>query len=346
MVATFKRYVIGFVERIFPATCELCGGKKMRHLLHSPYSALAVACLIWGMSAPITKLALTEIGPASLILARSTIAAIILFPFILRYKHNFTVKEQLYIGMSSCFAIFLHILLIYLALPLVPSINAPIINAISPFVLLLFARFLFHETVAKRKYVGIGLGLVGVACITVLPILVKGQGDILGAVSGVGQILGLPSQATSGSAWLGNGLLVAGVVLGAIGTLCIKPIKHIPGHVIAFWQFALVACFALPLSLQENMSFLNLHMGKFALFGIVYNAIFSSVIAYTLHNSSIQKVHAADLGLFSYLAPISALLLGIPLLHEYPNLWFIIGSVLVLAGVWVAEHKIRHHVHA
>jgi len=44
-------------------------------------------------------------------------------------------------------------------------------------------------------------------------------------------------------------------------------------------------------------------------------------------------------GLLSYLSPIGALFLAVPLLGEWPDIWFVVGTALVLYGVWLAERK-------
>lgn len=322
---------------------------KEANRLHNPYVALVVAYLIWGVVAPISKLTLGEIGPFTLLLFRSVITALILLPFIVRHRMSFTLHEQSFIAISAVFEIFLHITLIYIALPLIPSINLPIISSISPFIFVILARIFLREKVGMNKYYGMAFGLFGVICITILPALFPRSGDVLGLSSDALaslRLLGLqnahlsPAQIT----WLGNGLLVLGVVVGSVGPLFIKPIRHIPGQLITFWQFALVACITLPFALLESPDLFIPHITMNGVLGVLYISVLSSVVAYSLFNSSLQKTKAADIGLLSYISPLSALLVGIPLLHEYPDLWFIIGAALVLFGVWIAERKTRRGI--
>lgn len=315
--------------------------------LKNPYIALAVAYLIWGATAPISKLTLTEVGPFSLLLIRTVIASLILLPFALKQKITFTFHEQTFIALSAFLSVFLHILLFYIALPLVPSINAPIIGAISPFLFVVMARMFLGEHASPRKYYGMFFGLAGVFCITVLPFLLPQSDDVLGVSTtflASLRALGLAEADLSGAQlrWLGNCLLLLGVFVGAAGPLFLKSLRHFPSVVIAFWQFALVACFTLPFALLESPDLYLTTISLTGVLGILYIAIPSSVVAYSLYNHGLQNTKAADVGLFSYLAPISALMVGVPLLKEYPDLWFIIGSSLVLLGVWIAERRIRH----
>ena len=259
---------------------------------------------------------------------------------------SFTLHEQSFIAISAFFEIFLHITLIYIALPLIPSINLPILSAISPFVFVLLARIFLREKVAMNKYYGMVFGLLGVLCITLLPALFPRSGDVLGLSSDALvslRLLGFHNTNLSSAqiTWMGNGLLILGIIVGSVGPLFIKPLRHFPGQLITFWQFALVACITLPLALIESPDFFISRITLHGLFGLIYISVCSSVIAYSLYNNSLQTIKAADIGLLSYISPLSALLVGIPLLHEYPDQWFIMGSSLVLFGVWIAEKKTR-----
>ena len=319
---------------------------KKHSFVHNPFFALTVAYLIWGVAAPISKLTLGEIGPFSLLFLRTIITAIVLLPFILNHKITLTLHEQFYIALSGFFSIFLHITLIYIALPLIPSINLPIIASMSPFIFVLMARIFLREKVGMNKYYGMAFGLLGVLCVTVLPVLFPKPGEVLGISTQVLsslKILGLENAnlPTNSILWLGNGILIFSIFIGSMGSLFIKPIRHLPGQLITFWQFALVACFTLPLAFLESPDLYISSMSLNGFLGVGYISILSSVVAYSLYNSGLQETKAADVGLFSYLSPLAALVVGIPLLHEYPDLWFIMGAGLVLFGVWIAEKKTR-----
>lgn len=314
--------------------------------LHNPFAALIVAYLIWGVAAPVSKVTLTEVGPFTLLFFRTVIASLILLPFGLKYRYSFTFREQTYVALSAIFSIFIHITLLYIALPLIPSINAPIIALASPLILVLTARIFLHERVSVRKYIGMGVGLIGVFCITVVPSVFVMVGDVLGLSSGTHaslNLLGLSQMDLSPASimWVGNALLVLGVVFGAVGPLFLKPIRRFPAQLITFWQFALVACFTLPFALLETPRLALAQLSPAGIAGILYVSVLSSVVAYSLHTHALQEEKVADVAIFSYLSPISALLVGVPLLHEYPDWWFIIGSVLVLAGLWIAEKQTR-----
>jgi drug/metabolite transporter (DMT)-like permease len=77
--------------------------------------------------------------------------------------------------------------------------------------------------------------------------------------------------------------------------------------------------------------------------GIVFGVIFSSAIAYTLYNYGISKLDAQEVGIFSYIDPVIAVLLAIPLLQEFPTFYFYAGTFLVFLGIVIAEGRIHWH---
>lgn len=330
IVREYKKDILPDIKKIESFLKKEMDLITLKTIIKHPSFGLAVAFLIWGASAPITKLALFEIGPASLLFLRMVVSSVILFPFALRQKYTFAVKDEVYVFLSAIFGVGVHIYLIYLALPSVSSVNVPVINALSPFLFVLLAWIFFREKVGKRKYFGMIFGFLGAFVITTLPVIFPDTKNVLGVYSPV-------KLAPS----LGDLIILISVVFGTIGSILIKPIRHIPGHIITFWQSAVIAVAILPLAISEVPSDFVPTMSIYVIFAILFTAIANTVVAYTIYNESLHRVKASDVGLLSYLAPVSALLIAVPLLGEWPSIWFVMGTILVLYGVWIAERKVR-----
>ncbi|MFO0703789.1 MAG: DMT family transporter [Patescibacteria group bacterium] len=301
---------------------------SVKNMAKHPAFTLAIAFIVWGASIPITKLALNEIGPASFLFLRMVIASVVLFPFALRQKGSFKVKEELYIFFSAIFGIGAHIYLIYLALPSVTSINVPVINALSPFLLVLLSYIFFREKIHKQKYFGMAFGFLGALVITVIPVL-TGSSNVLGVY-----------QSAKFSPYYGDLIIFISACFGSIGTLLVKPIKHIPGHIITFWQSAVVAIAILPMAIAEMPHNFMPTVSGFVVFAVLFVALLNSVFAYSVHNENVHKLESSEVGLLSYLSPIGALFVAMPLIGEVPDIWFVLGTILVLYGVWLAERKV------
>jgi len=77
--------------------------------------------------------------------------------------------------------------------------------------------------------------------------------------------------------------------------------------------------------------------------GIIFGVFFSSALAYFLFYYGLSKISTQEVGLFTYIDPVVAILIAVPLLGEYPNLYFFLGSILIFGGIFIAENRIHWH---
>lgn len=284
-----------------------------------------MAQLIWGASAPITKLALRELTPGTFLFLRMLIATVLLLPLAIRHTKRISLHDQLFILLSACFGMYLNILLFYKGIDSVPSINAPIISSLGPLLLAFVGRAFLHERMSTRHYIGLMMSFGGVLMITVLPHYAAAF-NVLGASTARGAISG-------------NTSLFFGTVMGILGTICIRPIRHVSAIQITFWQCALTATLSLHLALNEGMSVQLANLGTSGAVGLVYAGILSSIVAYTLYNQGLHYITASESSILNYVAPVAAMLVAVPLLGEYPTGWFAVGSLCIGAGILIGERR-------
>ena len=77
--------------------------------------------------------------------------------------------------------------------------------------------------------------------------------------------------------------------------------------------------------------------------GIIFGVFFSSALAYGLYMYGISKISAQEVGIFSYIDPVIAVILAIPLLGEYPTPIFFVGSLCIFLGIILAEGRLHWH---
>jgi len=70
---------------------------------------------------------------------------------------------------------------------------------------------------------------------------------------------------------------------------------------------------------------------------VAYMAVFSSVVSYLIYNYALSHIAASRVSAFSYLQPLLATLLAIPILGEHVTIYLLAGGALVLAGVYITE---------
>jgi len=283
--------------------------------------ALILANLIWGIAAPIFKWSLESTPPFTLAVLRFGLSALIFLPIA---KGNLTIKgrDALPLIIMSLIGS-LHVSFFFLGLNYTQSINAPIIASSSPIFIILFGFLFLKDKIKQKTLVGAFVGLLGVITIIVLPSIEKGFD----------------------SSVLGNVFLVLAMLSGVIYALLLKKImKKYKATTIAFWTFLIATLGFMPMFFDEiqRVGFLPI-INTQVLVGIGFGAIFSSSIAYFLQMWALKRMSVEDMGLFAYIDPIAAIFIAVPLLGEVPTIHFFAGSILVFAGIFIAEGRIHWH---
>jgi len=70
--------------------------------------------------------------------------------------------------------------------------------------------------------------------------------------------------------------------------------------------------------------------------GMVYFAVFPSILAYLFWNRGVEQVGANRAGLFLYLIPVFGIVLAITLLGERLHLFHLVGAALIFAGIYIS----------
>ena len=294
----------------------------------NPVVALIITNIIWGAAAPVFKLALTNIPPFTLAFIRFFFAGLIFIPFIIFRKYTITKGQLIQILLGAFFSITINISFFFLALPKTNSINAPVIASAQPIFLFLLSIFLLHEKPQKRVFRGIFISFVGVLIIIFSPLLLNHGTTFL----------------QKETAMEGNILLVVAtlgaVIQAIINKKVLSEVHHTIVSCIAFLFGALT--FIPPMMPEFNTwSFAQLNMNGWI--GIVFGILFSSAIAYGLYMYGMSKIDAQEVGIFTYIDPVIAVLIAIPLLAEFPTPAFFIGTLFVFIGIIIAEKRLHWH---
>lgn len=284
--------------------------------------ALIVANIIWGAAAPIFKLALQNIPPFTLAFLRFFGATMLLFPFA---ASNLWIKREDWskLILLSIFGITVNITFFFLGLKFAPSINAPIISSAGPVFIYLFSIFILHEKNHPKVLLGTLISLLGVFIIVGQPLLSQGLD---------GQILG--------------NIFFILATLGAVGhaIICKEISAKYSASAITFWSFLIGSLTFLPFFLYEMV---NLHpfnaLDYRGLLGLGFGIFLSSALAYSLFDWGIKQIDTQEVGLFFYIDPIIAAMIAIPLLGESVTPVFLVASILVFAGIFIAEGRIHYH---
>lgn len=284
--------------------------------------ALITANIIWGAASPIFKLALQNLPPFTLAFLRFYGAMLLIFPLAIT---NLWVERRdwLKLVLLSFFGITVNITFFFFGLKSAPSINAPIIASSGPVFLYLFSIFILKEKPRRKVLTGLMISFTGVLIIVGQPIINRGVD---------GQLIG--------------NLFFVLAMLGAVGHAIVSKeiLRKYPPATVTFWSFLIGSLTFLPFFFYELIKFHPFAtIDSRGWFGLIFGIVFSSAVAYFLFEWGIKRIEGQEVGLFTYIDPVAATIIAIPLLGEVITPIFLIGSFLIFAGIFLAEGRLHYH---
>jgi drug/metabolite transporter (DMT)-like permease len=290
------------------------------------FLALMIANIIWGAAAAIFKLSLQNIPPFTLAFWRFFLGAIIIL-VVLGKKVSLPLtsrRDGILLFLYGFLGITLNIIFFFWGLKLTFAINSPVISSAQPILTLFFALLFLHEAFKFKKFLGMIFGTIGIIVIIIEPLLLRGvDGSILGNM-----YLFIATVAAVGQTIVGK-----------------KIVSKYNPWAFTFWAFLVGAASFLPLAFYEYASAPHLYalLDWRGYLGIAYGAIFSSAIGYGLFAWGLSKISATDAAMFAYVDPIVGTIMGAVLLREPITAPFLLGSVLIFGGIFLAEGRIHYH---
>lgn len=284
--------------------------------------ALIIANIIWGAAAPIFKWSLQDIHPFTLAFLRFFLPTLFI-GLIAPNKLKIKIKHFLLFLVAGFFGVSINIGAFFIGIEHTASINSPIISSAGPVFLILGSILFLKEKPSKKMLIGNLIGLTGVLLIVLEPIL----------------------HTSPNVSIYGNFLLILATLGSIIGTIAVKDLtKYYSAFTISFWSFLIGSITFFPFAFSEYQKFGLIQQLHFqGLMGVLFGAVLSSFIAYTLLFWALKYLMASQTTVFTYMDPVVAILIAAPLVHEYPTAIFGFGTILVFLGMYVAERRIPYH---
>jgi len=292
---------------------------------HLAILSIALGTLIWSAASPVFKWSMQDTPPFTIAFFRFLIATLIMFPFMLRNKKIVIRFEDFYkLFILAITGLTMNIGFYYLGLSLSQSINAPIIASTIPIFLIFGAILFLHEKPKPKALYGTLVSLIGICIIIFRPIH---------HVSLVGSILG-------------NIYLLLSVLSLVSYTILLKKFKlKYHSSTIIFWIFFIASVTFFPAFIFENhKESIHQVLSFQGSLGILYGAVLSSLLGQVLYNYSVNSLSAGEIGIFIYLEPVMTALVAIPLLHEQITFFYLLGSLFVFLGIFIAEVKLHYQI--
>jgi drug/metabolite transporter (DMT)-like permease len=278
--------------------------------------ALQLGCgLLWGCSFLFIKLGSGEVAPLAIAAARGVIAATTLTVWLLLLRQRplpYRTELVPWLVLGTCNGWVPNLLVAY-ALTQLPSGPAALIPAAGPLITALLAHLCFaEERLTGRRLAGLGLGLAGVALL-VGPRLLSGGGSSLAALA----MLGVAVTYAVGN-------IYARVLPASFG----DPTRLAFGQQLVSGSVALVL--ALGLLGPSGLAPLGGHIPAMLMLGCLTTAI-----PIALYMRLLRAAGPTRAAMTGYLVPLVAVVVGIVVLGETPELRQLAGGGIILIGVFL-----------
>ena len=290
------------------------------------YIMLVCASLFWSGNFIVGKFAfLTDIPPLSLVFYRWLLVWILLLPFtykeILKYKDVILKNLPLlfFLGLTS---VGLFNSFTYLSLIHTQVINATLLNAAIPAIIILLCFLFKIESTNKFQIVGLIVSIIGV-----ISILTKLNLDIL---------ISLDFNK-------GDLIMIAGVLTWGIYSSLLKkktftlPLLTLVHIICTFGLICVTPQYLYELSQGQIIKFdINL------VYTLVFLAIFPSIGSYYCWAGAVSIIGANRAGISLSLIPLFSSIMAIILFKEQFQFFHLIGASLIILGLFLSNKEIKN----
>lgn len=294
------------------------------------YIAIIGAHLIWGANYVFAKITLEEIPVMSLGFLRYGLACLLITPFLFALEEKqrrvkFEHLPKLILGalLVAC----INIAFFYTGLKRTTAIDASVLELSIPVISVIAGWWFLKEKIYYANLAGIVISIFGALSIIGIPLLILGN--------------------FSSKQLLGNLLILGSAVSFVAGSLILKKMLKIYSPLIITTVIFLTATFAF--SIPALIEYLQnpgwvLKISILGIFGLIYITVLSSICAYFLLMWALTKIPLSHANMLQYIEPAIAATLAVPLLGERISFSFIIGTCLIVLGVyWGTLGKDTHH---
>lgn len=266
---------------------------------------------IWAFNNVAVKWGLLEIPPLFLTLMRFVVVAVLLVPFT-----RITRRQLPYLLTLGFTFGFMHFSLLFVGMKYTDAGTGAVIVQMGTPIAMVLAMVVLQERLKPVQLFGIAISLSGVAVLSGSPTI---------------------------PAWWVLCLLLCSASGWAISNLVVKKTPAIHPLAMTGWM----ALFAIPivgltsLSQETHQLYALSHASWRGWFGILYSAIFSSIIAYSLWYGMLRTYNVNLIMPYSLLTPVFSVIMGVVILGDSMNQFKICGSLLVMLGTAIAVINLR-----
>lgn len=278
------------------------------------FQVMLVLCLIWGCQQVLIKTAAVDIAPVMQAALRNGIAAT-LVGLLVVWRGDFKQASRTWQAGLLAGALFgLEFLFIAEGLKLTSAAHMSVFLYTAPMFTALGLHFILpSERLRLLQWVGILLAFGG--------IVMAFAGGMSFAQMDAGMLLGDVFGVLAGMAWGATTVVIR----------CSR-LSEAPASLTLFYQLAIGFAGLLLIALLSGQIGV-VSLTPLAVGSVLFQAVVVSFISYLTWFWLLRKYLASNLAVFSFITPLFGVTFGVLLLDEPLSVNFVLGAVMVLAGV-------------
>ena len=289
----------------------------------SPLVLLVLATLLWGGNFVIGRAVTGSMPPVALSFFRWCTALVVFFPFAWPHvKKEWRQIKQYWpiVLLMSITGVAGFNTLVYIALNHTTSINASLVNSMTPIMIYMLSFFMLKEHLNRNQMIGTLISIIGV-----LFIISKGSlANLLGFSFNIGDIV-----------------IIGGVICWSIYSIFVKQYAgKLPSYSTFFVTIALGIIMLVPFLIMELYNEQTQIIWTLSsILSVLYVGVFASIVAFISWNTAVAEMGANKAGIFLNLIPVFATLFAIIFIDERLAWFQITGGAFVVIGVYLSTRR-------
>ena len=279
------------------------------------------ATIIYGINHTIAKGAMPHyVGPFAFIMLRVG-GATILFTLISFFGPKEKIEKKDWGRILACafLGMVINMLAFFKGLQLSTPINSAVLVTVTPIIVVILSAFFLSERITLNKGLGIFMGFIGALALI---------------------LFGAEIRQDAPNIPLGNFLFILNATCYGSYLILVKKLleKYHPFNLMK-WLFGLAFIMNFPITLPEFLEIEWSTMPMWVYGSIAFVVIGTTFMTYLFNVFALTQLKASTVGAFIYVQPLIGILFALMAGKDHLTWIKVIGTVLVLIGVYLAGKR-------
>ena len=297
---------------------------------HKAYLILILVAAIWGFSSPIIKYAFTDFPPIIFLTYRFFITSVVMIPFLLitqpktwHHLSNLDSKSWIFLVLTGFLGSTVHLGLLFWGLDLTTSLDASILSSTSPILVALAGHYFLKEKISRFEKIGMFIAFIGTIFMVSQP-LFSGHKLLSGNVLGNSLVL------LGTCSWVIYAIITKNELKHKLSPLLLTTVMFFAGFI------SMTVITIIKYSPFQVINFFY-HSSLSGHLAVIFMAFAAGAFGFWAYQKAQKSIETSEANIFLYLSPLFTIPLSYFWLGEPITAGFIIGSVIIAAGVFISQ---------